>query len=206
MSLLEAFGYFASILIALSIMMSNIRRLRLLNMLGAAAFSAYGYFIDAYPVFILNGWVAIVNAYYLIRIFYVQDKFDLIRLQSIHTPLFSLLKEQYGEDVRELCRGFQWQQLDNAVVLLIFRNMKPVGFFAYQALDTQGKAEVLLDYIIPEDRDFKAAQFLFTKHNSQLSQEGIKHLVVQASDKAHEHYLNRIGFSQVDNRFELQLS
>lgn len=206
MSLLEAFGYFASILIALSIMMSNIRRLRLLNMLGAAVFSAYGYFIDAYPVFILNGWVAIVNAYYLIRIFYVQDKFDLIRLQSIHTPLFSLLKERYGADVGELCKGFQWQQLDNAVVLLIFRNMKPVGFFAYQALDDQGKVEVLLDYIIPQDRDFKAAQFIFTKNNSLLSQEGVKHLVVQASDKAHESYLNRIGFSQVDNGFELQLS
>ena len=57
MPLLEIFGYMASILIALSLMMSNIKRLRWINLFGAAALSFYGYFIDAFPVFILNGWM-----------------------------------------------------------------------------------------------------------------------------------------------------
>lgn len=205
MPLLEIFGYLASILIALSIMMSNIKRLRLLNFLGAAAFSAYGYFIDAYPVFILNGWVAIVNAYYLVCIFYNKDKFDLIRLKSIDTPLFYLLKENYGKDIIHLCKGFKWQQLDNAVVLLLFRNMKPVGLFVYKEVENEGKVEVLLDYIIPEDRDFKAAKFLFTGKKNQLKQEGINRLIAQATDQTHEQYLSRVGFLKKETNFELLL-
>jgi hypothetical protein len=39
MSLLELFGYFASVLIAVSLMMSNIKKLRWINFFGALAFS-----------------------------------------------------------------------------------------------------------------------------------------------------------------------
>lgn len=206
MSLLEAFGYIASVLIALSLMMSNIKRLRWLNLFGAAAFSAYGYFIDAYPVFILNGWIAIVDIYYLVRLYNAKDRFDLVRLKSLQTPLFFLLKNRYGKDIEELCRKFEWKQLDNAVVLLLFRNMKPVGLFAYKELNVEGQVEVLLDYIIPEDRDFKAAKFMFTGKDNQLNQEGITHLVVKPNDHEHELYLNRVGFMKINNQFELQLT
>jgi len=206
MPLLEIFGYIASVLIALSLMMSNIKQLRWINLFGAAALSAYGYFIDAYPVFILNGWIAFVDVYYLFCIYRQKDQFDLVRLKSIDTPLFSLLKDRYGKDIEELHSNFQWQHLDNAVVLLIFRNMKPVGFFAYFELNTTGSVEVLLDYIIPEDRDFKAAKFMFLGENNKLNQEGVRQLIVQSNDKAHEVYLNKVGFSKVNQQFELQLN
>ncbi len=123
MSLLEAFGYVASVLIALSLMMSNIKRLRWINLFGAAAFSTYGYLIDAYPVFLLNGWIALVDIYYLIRIYQAKDKFDLVRLKSTNTPLFSLLKERYGKDITDLCKKFKWQQLEDSVVLLLLLNL-----------------------------------------------------------------------------------
>ncbi len=205
MSLLEIFGYIASVLIAVSLMMSNIKQLRWINLFGAAAFSVYGYFIDAFPVFILNGWIALVDIYYLIRIYQVKDQFDLVRLKSINSPLFNLLKNRYGKDVMQLSEGFQWQLLDDAVVLLLFRNMKPVGLFAYRELNDWGKVEVLLDYIIPEDRDFKAAKFMFSRDNNQLKQEGINHLMVKPNSDCHELYLNRVGFTKHGNNFELIL-
>jgi hypothetical protein len=206
MPLLEVFGYVASVLIALSLMMSNIKRLRWINLFGAAAFSTYGYFIDAYPVFVLNGWIALVDIYYLVRIYQQKDQFDLVKLKSVKSPLFSLLKERYGNDILELCHNFTWQQLDGAVVLLLFRNMKPVGLFVYKELDNSGKVEVLLDYIIPEDRDFKAAKFMFSKHENQLKQEGINHLLVKPNDSKHELYLNRVGFTNQGSHFELKLA
>ena len=206
MSLLEIFGYVASVLIALSLMMSNIKQLRWINLFGAAAFSAYGYFIDAYPVFILNGWIALVDIYYLVRIYQEKDQFDLVKLRSVESPLFNLLKQSYGKDITQLHKGFEWNQLDDALVFLLFRNMKPVGFFACKELNDEGKVEVLLDYIIPEDRDFKAAKFMFASDNNQLKQEGIKHLVVKPYGKSHELYLSRVGFIKQKNGFELLLA
>ena len=205
MSLLETFGYIASVLIALSLMMSNIKQLRWINLFGAAAFSVYGYFIDAYPVFILNGWIALVDIYYLIRIYQEKDQFDLIKLRSVESPLFNLLKQSYGKDIIELHKGFEWSQLDDSSVFLLFRNMKPVGFFACRELNEIDKVEVLLDYIIPEDRDFKAAKFMFSSENNQLKQEGINHLVVKPYGKNHEIYLSRVGFTKKENDFELIL-
>lgn len=205
MSLLEIFGYIASALIALSLMMSNIKQLRWINLFGAAAFSVYGYFIDAYPVFILNGWIALVDIYYLIRIYQEKDQFDLIKLRSVESPLFNLLKQSYGKDIIELHKGFEWSQLDDSSVFLLFRNMKPVGFFACRELNEVDKVEVLLDYIIPEDRDFKAAKFMFSSENNQLKQEGINHLVVKPYGKNHEIYLSRVGFTKKENDFELIL-
>jgi hypothetical protein len=205
MSLLEIFGYIASVLIALSLMMSNIKQLRWINLFGAAAFSVYGYFIDAYPVFILNGWIALVDIYYLIRIYQEKDQFDLIKLRSVESPLFNLLKQSYGKDIIELHKGFEWSQLDDSSVFLLFRNMKPVGFFACRELNEIDKVEVLLDYIIPEDRDFKAAKFMFSSENNQLKQEGINHLVVKPYGKNHEIYLSRVGFTKKENDFELIL-
>jgi hypothetical protein len=105
----------------------------------------------------------------------------------------------------QLSKGFQWQLLDDAVVLLLFRNMKPVGFFAYRELNDWGKVEVLLDYIIPEDRDFKAAKFMFSRDDNQLKQEGINHLVVKPNSDCHELYLNRVGFTKHGINFELIL-
>ncbi len=206
MSLLELFGYFASVLIAVSLMMSNIKKLRWINFFGALAFSIYGYAIDAYPVFFLNGWIAIVNVYYLMRLYNFKDQFDLVRLQSVHTPLFTLLISHYGSDIHQFFPQFDCENLSDAVALLIFRNMKPVGIFAYQQLAEKGKIEVLIDYVIPDERDFKTAKFMFDRHSSQLKKEGVELLICKTSDKIHQRYLHKVGFIKQDNYYQLALS
>lgn len=205
MTFLEFFGYIASVLIALSLMMSNIKRLRWINLFGAAAFSGYGYFIDAYPVFLLNGWIALVDVYYLVRIYRFQDQFDLVRLNSIHTPLFTLLMDRYGKDVVKNFPHFHFDQLNQAVALLIFRNMKPVGIFAFRESPVDGQAEVLLDYVIPDERDLKTAKFMFNRHTSQLKKEGVSHLICHSNDLAHETYLKKVGFTRKEGSYHLIL-
>ena len=64
MDYLEFIGYAGSVLVAVSLMMSNIVRLRWINLFGAATFSAYGLLINAYPVFALNGFIVLVDLYY----------------------------------------------------------------------------------------------------------------------------------------------
>ncbi len=205
MSLLELFGYFASILIAVSLMMSNIKKLRWINLFGALAFSGYGYAIDAYPVFFLNGWIALVDIYYLFRIYSFKDQFDLVRLQSVHTPLFSLLMTRYGTDINKIFPNFDLTQLDDAVALLVFRNMKPVGIFAFKPYEEQGKVEVLIDYVIPDERDLKTAKFIFNRHSSQLKKEGIEQIICQTEDKAHQRYLQKVGFTKQRDSYQLAL-
>ena len=47
-------GLIASILIAISIMMTNVKAFRIINLIGASTFAIYGYLIESIPVFALN--------------------------------------------------------------------------------------------------------------------------------------------------------
>ncbi|KHF89046.1 membrane protein [Vibrio vulnificus] len=67
MNMVEILGYAASIMVAISLMMKDIVRLRVLNFIGCALFTAYGLMIDAWPVVVTNGFIACVNVYFLAK-------------------------------------------------------------------------------------------------------------------------------------------
>jgi hypothetical protein len=66
---IELYGYLGSFIIAISLMMSDIRRLRWLNMLGAVVFSSYGFIISAWPVLVLNAFIALINLYHILALY-----------------------------------------------------------------------------------------------------------------------------------------
>ena len=63
--LLEGLGYLASVLIAISLMMRSIVRLRWINLVGAVCFTVYDILIAAYPVAALNFAIVLINVYFL---------------------------------------------------------------------------------------------------------------------------------------------
>ena len=65
----EWVGYLASVVIAISLMMSNIKKLRWWNQIGAALFVVYGLAIDAIPVALVNFFIVFIDAYYLRKIY-----------------------------------------------------------------------------------------------------------------------------------------
>jgi hypothetical protein len=60
-------GYAASVLIAVSITISNNRYFRILNLIGSACFTIYGVFIRSWPVAIINAYCIGINIFHLIR-------------------------------------------------------------------------------------------------------------------------------------------
>ncbi|BDY03488.1 hypothetical protein [Ferrimonas sp. YFM] len=62
-------GYAASIVVAISLTMADIKKLRWWNLLGAALFVLYGWAIAAYPVMLVNAFIVIIDAYYLVKIY-----------------------------------------------------------------------------------------------------------------------------------------
>lgn len=56
-------GYFASLLIVLSLCTTNVKKFRYINLMGCSTFLLYGVIIDAYPVIILNVCCISINLY-----------------------------------------------------------------------------------------------------------------------------------------------
>ncbi len=65
----EGLGYLASVLVALSMTMRSLLKLRVINLIGAILFAIYGLVIGALPVAALNFFIVLVNIYYLHQLF-----------------------------------------------------------------------------------------------------------------------------------------
>ena len=82
---IEWFGYAASVVVAISLMMSSIVKLRWFNLTGATMFSAYGFVIGAWPVGFLNLFIVAINIIGGILIGVVQHKVPLSQPASSYT-------------------------------------------------------------------------------------------------------------------------
>ncbi|MDR2685151.1 MAG: hypothetical protein LBB23_00050 [Rickettsiales bacterium] len=71
--LIESIGIIAGVIVAISFIFKD-RRLRLLNIIGAALFILYGMFIESYPIMGLNAFAIIVNAYKVLEFNYANRK------------------------------------------------------------------------------------------------------------------------------------
>lgn len=64
---LDLFGYLGTALIFLSMMMTNMVKLRLVNMAGSLISMIYAILTQAWPVVVLNGGLILINTVQLIR-------------------------------------------------------------------------------------------------------------------------------------------
>ncbi|MGE5431505.1 MAG: hypothetical protein ACM3QX_10545 [Syntrophomonadaceae bacterium] len=194
MELLEIIGYVASLLVAASLTMSNIKRLRWINLTGAVMFVIYGLSVKAYPVFAVNGFIVFVNIYYIIQMSKKKDYFTQIPT-SKGDPLLNKFLKFYESDIEKYFPGFNINSLEKPECFFILRNLVPVGLFIYEAEGT-GKANVKLDYVIPEYRDFKNANFVYTSNLDQFKLKGLHSFVTYSLVKEHQQYLKKLGFRQ----------
>ena len=64
---IEWVGYAASICIAISLLMTDMFKLRLINSIGCILFVIYGFSIKAYPGGGINLFIFFVNIYFIIK-------------------------------------------------------------------------------------------------------------------------------------------
>ncbi|RDY23889.1 lactate dehydrogenase [Romboutsia maritimum] len=65
---IEWVGYLASILIVISLTMTSIVKLRIINTIGCLLFVFYGMIVKAYPVAIANAAIILINLYYIYKL------------------------------------------------------------------------------------------------------------------------------------------
>ncbi|PJB00586.1 MAG: hypothetical protein CO128_00100 [Ignavibacteriales bacterium CG_4_9_14_3_um_filter_30_11] len=190
-------GYAGSILIALSLMMKNIFKLRKVNLIGASTFAIYGFLVNAYPVLFLNSFIALVDIYYLTQMYRRKDAFSLMPVLNPSHPYLNKFLDFYSDDIQNFSPEFDRSKTSEGNCYFILRNLFPVGIFIYK-VSNETEAEILLDYAIPDYRDLKNAEYLYYAATEFLKEKGIKTLITKSSVDKHNNYLKRVGF-KVDN-------
>ncbi len=197
--LYELVGYTGSLLVALSLTMKSLQRLRIINMVGALFFIAYGLLIGALPIAFLNALTLSVNAYNLWRMVQQKDYFTLMEIRPDSAYLLHFL-EFYRREISELIPTYLFKPDEEQIVLFILRNMVPVGLVIVK--QTDDAAKIFLDFVIPGYRDFRAGKFIFDESADYFWQKGIRRLVSAPGSSRHESYLKRMGFELNDDLYQ----
>lgn len=192
-ALLEGLGYAASVLVAVSLMMKSLVRLRVINLAGAVLFSLYGFLIHAYPVAFLNGLIAVVDLGYLVQMWRQRDYFTLLQVAHDSEYLRGFV-DFHRREIADFIPGYGYAPDPAHVSVLVLRNMVPAGVLVLEPAG--GDARVLLDFVIPGYRDFGVGRFLFEEQRAWFVQHGIRRLVSAPGRPRHAAYLSRMGFRE----------
>lgn len=210
-SWLEWIGYLSSVLVAVSLTMSSIKKLRWFNMTGAAIFSFYGFAIGSLPVGLLNLFIVMANIYYLRGMYSARESFKALKVEASDPYLdyfVSFYKDQISTFFPKFEKDLLLQGAENQknFALLLLRNALPVGVFF--GIKNNHILYLHLDFVTPPYRDLKPGDFIYKQNIALFKEEGISQIICNTENSEHWKYLLNMGFQEKTggkNAFELNL-
>ncbi|MFA9431553.1 YgjV family protein [Egicoccus sp. AB-alg2] len=199
----ELIGYLASGLIVLSLLMASVLRLRVVNLVGSAVFTAYGALIGSLPVVLTNGAIVCINVYYLARLW--RDRtgngyFEVVASDT-RAPVLRRFVDFHLDDIRRFQPDFAGVR-DDHLAWFVLRDAVPVGVVLARRDGEVGHLDV--DYVTPAHRDFTAGQVLFGASGA-FRGAGISRVTAHAATSDHRRYLARMGFAEDGQRWRREV-
>ena len=203
-SVIQYFGYAASVIIAISMMISSIVKFRWVNLIGALIFSVYGFTFGAYPVGILNGFIVLVDLYYLSKIYSKKELFETLEISQDNKYLPRFL-EFHSSEIQKFFPGFVFDPEEKYISFFILRNMAVAGVFLAKNQNNDTLI-VDLDYVIPQYRDYKNGKHIYLRVMDKFMRNGFKKVIASGNSKKYAQYLKKQGFSELqDGLYEKNL-
>ncbi len=194
--LLEYIGYAASLIVLVSLVMSSVKRLRWINLIGASLFAVYGFLIHALPVGVMNLGIVIVDVYYLVQMYTKKDYFTLLKLGN-QTEYFNHFMSFYKANIETFMEVEKDLEDPKFIKLFILRNTIPAGVVVTKIKD-ENTLEIMIDYAVPAYRDFKLGHFLYEGQKNFFISQGYETLITRPGNEKHQKYLKRMGFIPED--------
>ena len=191
----EWLGYIASLIVLISLLMSSVKKLRWINLVGSLTFAVYGFLIGALPVAVMNTGIIGINIYYLMQMYKKNDYFTLTALDQ-EKDYFEYFMSFYKKDIETFITESYDLKDPQLTKFFVLRNTVPAGvFIAKKTKDDE--LHIYVDYATPQYRDFKIADFLFEQQKQVFMDLGIKKLTTHPGTEKHQKYLTKMGFVKI---------
>ncbi|MPM07317.1 hypothetical protein SDC9_53623 [bioreactor metagenome] len=198
----ELIGYTGSLIIAISMLMTSILKMRWMIFSGNVVFIVYGTLIGAYPIIVLNGFNLVVNAYFIWQAYKLQGNYAVLAA-NCNAPMLERFLVYYVNDIRKYFPQFEKFEEED-VVFLIAKGTAVISVAGFRKND-DGSFNVVVDYVANTHRNMKPGKLLYERENifSLLNTDTI---YAQSFHFRHTVYLRRMGFkpSEDGNAFVLK--
>lgn len=191
-SILDWIGYIASLIVLISLLMSSIVKLRVINCAGAAIFGMYGFMIGSVPTGLMNVGIVIINLYYLSKMYKTEDYYHLLSVET-SSHYFKHFIEFYKDDIKRFSAIENFDIENKTFALYVLRNLVTAGVFIANEIDSE-TLRVEMDYAVPEYRDFKVGKYIYETHKNLFLDAGYKKLIFIPTNPKQEKYIRKMGF------------
>lgn len=192
----EIIGYAGSAIVLISLLMSSIVKLRIINAVGSLIFCVYALKINSIPTAVMNICIVFIDVYFLIKLLRGSTSFSYCE-SSLSDPTLKHMIELYKDDIAQF---FSLDKLDAADhIYMIFNEDTFAGITAGKASGSE--IELLMDYSSPKYRDCKVGKYL---HSEILPKSFDSSVYTQGNEK-HIPYLEKIGYVKDGDKFRMKL-
>jgi hypothetical protein len=185
----EIIGYLGSILILVSMLMTSVVRLRVINLIGSAIFTVYALLIGSYPTAFLNACLVGINIYQLLKLKRRTGRgYELQKLNG-GDGLAEWFMGKYGDDIKKFFPDVSEESIKRSQGFAVLVDDCAAGLLLGKPDGSE--FEILLDYTTPAYRDCSVGRFIYDK----LPSLGITRLICRTSVPEHAAYLEKMGFT-----------
>ena len=197
---LEIVGYIGSALVVISMLMSSIVKLRVINLIGSIISGTYAVLCGALPLALMNLCLIIINVINLWNLMKKKEEiFDLVQ-EDTKSALLQHFLEKYKEDILHFFPDYQLDEKNPKTAFLACRDGAPIGVILG---DVSGDTvNVLIDYSTPAYRDCSVGRYMY----QHLPSKGIHALrFSKAMSQEHVEYLKKMGFTSDGSGWSLTM-
>ena len=195
--LIELFGYLGSALVVISMLLTSVKKLRIVNTTGSVIFAIYALIIHSYPTAVMNFCLVAINVYQLHKLSAVKSHYRLLEGKT-DGPLVTDLITYYLHDIQHFFPDFDLETAHRCnAVYLVMLDISPIGILVGNRIDAD-TIDIKADYSLPAYRDLSVGKFLY----GVLPGKGIRRLLFRVSSVDHVLYMKRMGFVQTAEGYE----
>ncbi len=197
--ILEIVGYIGSFLVVISMLMSSIVKLRVINTIGSVISGTYAVICGALPLALMNLCLIIINVINLVKLLGKNRPYELVE-GSAKDSLVQYFRNYYREDIKGFFPDFNEGNTENDAVFITCCEGTPIGLLLGKR---QGDTiDLAVDYTTPAYRDCSAGKFL----HDALSGNGVHTLRFTGTlTDQHYEYLEKMGYVQNNGIWILEL-
>ncbi len=197
--MIEIFGYIGSALVVVSMLMSSIVKLRVINTIGSVISGIYAVICGAIPLALMNTCLIMINVYNLIKLLKTEQDYDLVEGGG-EDPLVRFVLEHYEKDIRLYFPGFETKDAGEKQTYIVCCGANPAGMIVGEVKD--GNLDIMIDYSVPAYRDCSVGAYLYSK----LAEGEVHTLRYRGSlSDAHVSYMKKMGFVEEQGAYVKRL-
>ncbi len=198
---LEIVGYIGSGLVVISMLMSSIVKLRLINLIGSIISGTYAVLCGALPLALLNAFLIVINVINLWKLSRnkQEETYDMVQVDT-SDGLLQYFLDNYKEDIQHHCPDFKAEDETVRTAFVVLREAVPVGVMLGTLNGETLNVET--DYSTPAYRDCSVGYYL----HANLPRWGVRKLCVNGTvTDRHGKYLAKMGYRQEGNQWVCEI-